>query len=70
MKPTKTSLHSAIDTLMTYTMFDSELGDQICRLASRISTFLERAGQLVRGNSPLYNILNADIFINIALLCL
>ena len=42
MKPTKTSLHSAIDTLMTYTMFDDELGDEICRLASRISALLER----------------------------
>ena len=41
MKPTKT-LHSAIDTLMTYTMFDDELGDEICRLASRISALLER----------------------------
>ena len=30
MKPTKTSLHSAIETLMTYTMFDDELGDKIC----------------------------------------
>ena len=42
MKLTKTSLHSAIDTLMTYTMFDDELGDEICRLASRISALLER----------------------------
>ena len=42
MKPTKTSLHSAIDTLMTYTVFDDELGDEICRLASRISALLER----------------------------
>ena len=42
MKPTKTSLHSAIDTLMTYTMFDDELGDEICRLALRISALLER----------------------------
>ena len=42
MKPTKTSLHSAIDTLMTYTMFDNELGDKICRLALRISALLER----------------------------
>ena len=42
MKPTKTSLHSAIDTLMTYTMFDDEPGDEICRLASRISALLER----------------------------
>ena len=64
MKATKTSLHSAIDTLMSYTMFDDELGDEICRLASRISALLER------GNSPLNNILNADIFINMTLLCL
>ena len=42
MKPTKTSLHSAIDTLMTYSMFDDKLGDEICRLASRISALLER----------------------------
>ena len=42
MKPTKTSLHSAIDTLMTHTLFDDELGDEICRLASRISALLER----------------------------
>ena len=42
MKPTKTSLHSVIDTLMTYTMFDDKLGDEICRLASRISALLER----------------------------
>ena len=41
MKPTKTSLHSAIDTLMTYTMFDDELGDEYCRLASRTSAFFE-----------------------------
>ena len=30
MKPTKTSLHSAIETLLTYTMLDNELGDKIC----------------------------------------
>ena len=42
MKPTKTSLHSAIETLMTYTMFDDELGDKICGLPSRISALLER----------------------------
>ena len=35
-------VHSAIDTLMTYTMFDDALGDEICRLASRISALLER----------------------------
>ena len=40
MKPTKTSLHSAINRLMT--MFNDELGDEICRLASRISGLLER----------------------------
>ena len=42
MKPTKTSLHSATDTLMTYTVFDDELGDEIRQLASRISALLER----------------------------
>ena len=40
MKPTKTSLHSATDTLMTYTMFDNELRDKICRLALRTSALL------------------------------
>ena len=41
MKPTKTSLHSAIDTLMT-SLFDDELGHEICQSASRISALLER----------------------------
>ena len=37
LKPTKTSLHSHTHN----TMFDDELGDKICRLASRISALLE-----------------------------
>ena len=39
IKPTKTSVKGAIDTLMTYTMFE---GERICRLTSRIGALLER----------------------------
>ena len=39
IKPTKTSVNGAIDTLMTYTMFE---GERICRLTTRIGALLER----------------------------
>ena len=42
IKPMKTSVNGAIDTLMTYTMFDYEHGNKICRLTSIIGTLLER----------------------------
>ena len=42
IKPTKTSVNGAMYTLMIYTMFDDEHGDEICRLTSRIGALLER----------------------------
>ena len=42
LKPTKTSVYDAIDTLLTYAMFAEDHGDEISRLASRISALLDR----------------------------
>ena len=42
IKPTKTSVNGAIDTLMIYSMFEDEHRDKICRLTSRIGALLER----------------------------